>query len=74
MMKIKLKQIKLMKKQLKEVQELIKSKNFCTGINCDDCPLDIKNGFSREDVCYKSKIFDAVDKTLNKLYKAGGGK
>ena len=66
-MKLKVKQIKQMKKQLKEVQELIKSKNFCKGILCDDCPLDIKAR-----VCHKSKIFEAVDKALSKLNKVGG--
>lgn len=68
-MKIKVKQIKQMKKQLKEIHELIKAKNFCVGISCYNCPLNI--GFSRKDICYKSKIFEAVEKAQSKLNKAG---
>ena len=68
-MKIKVKQLKQMKKQLKEVQELIKAEYFCKGIACYNCPLEIGR-----DSCYKSRIFDATDKALDKLNKAGGRK
>ena len=68
-MKIKVKQLRQMKKQLKEVQELIKAKNFCAGIACYSCPLKI--GFARRVSCYKSRMFNTIDKALDKLSRVG---